>query len=370
MKRIFLVLLCFLVLGLSWTASVVPTEAASAKQTTYVALGDSITSGYGLESFNKNDNANRSSAFGFTARLGKTLGMKTVNLGMEGIDSAMLLKSLSKPATKAEKDAITQIKGAGLITISIGGNNIFIPLLNSVNENVPNGKNIYNADTTELQAAVFKLLISTAEINKLQENITKGVEAFTGNAKLKKTGDFAAIISKLKALNPKAEIVVQTIYNPYDFILPDSVGKAVKTMNAEIVKGSGNGKNYKVADVYSAFLKAGNEVALINSSLGKTFDPHPTKRGHEVIHILLSYAINGTLPLNMSLSVVKGKAVVAVREGEFVVTITPAKGYKLPETISLTIGKSKKTLSLKNSAAAIPVAAINGDVTVAAVCSK
>ncbi len=371
MKKIFLGLLCVFITLLSWTSYLIPTEAAPAKQTTYVALGDSITSGYGLESFNNNDSANRTSVYNFTERLGKTLGMKTVNLGIEGIDSTMLLKSLSNPVTKEEKNAIAQIKGAGLISISIGGNNVFIPLLNSVNDNIPKGKNIYNANTAELQAAVLTLLFDVDRITKLKENIAKGAEAFTGSTKLKKTGDFSAIISKLKALNPKAEIIVQTIYNPYELILPDSVGKAIKDMNAEIIKGSGEGKNYKVADVYSAFLKAGKDIPLINSASGTALDPHPTKRGHEVIHNLLAYAINGKLPYSLKLTISNGKAVTVVREGEFVVIVTPAKGYRLPETISLTIGKSsKRTLVLKNGAATMPIAAINGAVAVTAACSK
>lgn len=375
MKPIYRLLSLIIVLLLSVTGLSPEVSAAGAQtkaQSIYVALGDSITSGYGLESFTNNDVKNRNSSNNFVTKLGKRLGMKTVNLGVEGITSSALLSSLKKPSTAEQKNAVAQIREAGLITLSIGGNNVFIPLLNAVNDQLGTGKSIFNAGASELQNAILQLLFNEELLNKLKGNISAGAEAFAGNDKLHKSGELSDIIRTIKDLNPKAKLVVQTVYDPYGFILPDTVGKAIDTMNAAIIKQAGGGKNFVVADVGSAFKKAGKGMQLLNADSGKTFDPHPTKKGHEVIYTLMAYAAdNNRLPYNLKASVVKGAAAVSITGGEFRITITPSKGCKLPQTIYMTVGKSVKyNLTLKNATAAIPVAKINGDIVITAVCTR
>ncbi len=375
MKPIYRLLSLIIVLLLSVTglSAEVSTAGAQIKEPgIYVALGDSITSGYGLESFTNYDIKNRSSSNNFVTKLGKRLGLKTVNLGVEGITSAALLNSLKKPATAEQKYAVAQIREAGLITLSIGGNNVFIPLLNAVNDQLGTGKSIFNAGASELQNAILQLLFNEELLNKLKGNISAGAEAFAGNDKLHKPGELSDIIRTIKDLNPKAKLVVQTVYDPYGFILPDTVGKAIDTMNTAIIKQAGGGKNFVVADVGSAFKKAGKGMQLLNADSGKTFDPHPTKKGHEVIYTLMAYAAdNNRLPYNLKASVIKGSAAVVIAGGEFRITITPSKGCKLPQTIYVTVGKSVKyNLTLKNATAAIPVAKINGDIAITAVCTR
>jgi len=366
----FIIVLILAVTGMSASVSTAGTQIKAPG--IYVALGDSITSGYGLESFTNNDTKNRNSSYNFVTKLGKKLGMKTVNLGVEGITSTALLNSLKKPATAEQKNAVAQIREAGLITLSVGGNNVFIPLLNAVNDQLGKGKSIFNAGAAEIQNAILQLLFSETQLNKLKANISAGAEAFAGNEKLHKSDELSEIIGTIKALNPKAKLVVQTIYDPYGFILPDTVGKAIDTMNTAIIKQSGSGKNYMVADVCSAFKKAGKGMQLLNADSGKTFDPHPTKKGHEVIYTLMAYAAdNNKLPYALKANVVKGSASTVISGGEFKITITPSKGCKLPQVVYLTIGKSVKyNLTLKNATAVIPVAKINGDITITAVCTK
>ncbi len=375
MKPIYRLLSLIIVLLLSVTGlspEVSAAEAQTKAQSIYVALGDSITSGYGLESFTNNDVKNRNSSNNFVTKLGKRLGMKTVNFGVEGITSSALLSSLKKPSTAEQKNAVAQIREAGLITLSIGGNNVFIPLLNAVNDQLGTGKSIFNAGASELQNAILQLLFNEELLNKLKGNISAGAEAFAGNDKLHKSGELSDIIRTIKDLNPKAKLVVQTVYDPYGFILPDTVGKAIDTMNTAIIKQAGGGKNFAVADVGSAFKKAGKGMQLLNADSGITFDPHPTKKGHEVIYTLMAYAAdNNRLPYNLKASVVKGAAAVSISGGEFRITITPSKGFKLPQTIYMTVGKSVKyNLTLKNATAAIPVAKINGDIAITAVCTR
>ncbi len=351
----------------------VPEANAAAKITsTYVALGDSITTGYGLENFNANDIKNISSPENFVNKLSKKLGKKPVNLGVEGIDSMRLLEAISKPTTDEQKAAIEQIKNASVITISIGGNNVMLPLLASLNEKLGKDKSIFTASEQEIQLAAFSLIIDSAAKERLQKNVNDAAIAFNGDTKLKKVGDFANIISTIKKLNPKAQIIVQTIYNPYDLPFTDFFNIAIKSMNTKIIKDSANGKNYKVADVYSAFSKATAGTELVNANTGKTFDPHPTAKGHSVIYtIVAAAALNNNLPYSVKATITKGKLTTRVSDGELILTITPNKGYKSPESISITIGKgAKRMLTLVNNKAAVPIADVDADIVVTGVCSK
>lgn len=353
-------------------------EGSAENVSTYVALGDSITTGYGLVNFNSNDLKNKTSEYNFVTRLGKKLGKKPVNLGVEGIDTTRMLKSISNPVTAEEKSAVAQIKKAGLITVSIGGNNVFLPMLAALNGQLGNGKTIYNAKSEEIQAAVLYLLFNSDANQKVQKDIAAGAALFTGDATQKKTGEFIGIINAIKKLNPEAQIVVQTIYNPYKRLLPEALGlsktvdSVIKDMNAEIVKDSANEKNYKVADVYSAFIKAGADKKLLNVDAGKSFDPHPTKEGHGVIYTLLAYsAQNNTLPYEVKSNITKGKLTVKILAGELLLTVTPDNGYKYPQSISLTIGKgAQKTLPAENGTASVPIAEVGDYISVSAVCSK
>lgn len=346
--------------------------AAGSSTAAYVALGDSITAGYGLSSFTIGDAKNKSSENNFVIKLGKKLGKKALNFGVEGIDTSILLKSISKPFTSEEKSTVEQIKKASLITLSIGGNNVLWPLLDALNEKVGSGKTIFNADEIEIQSAVLGLLFDTEALSRLQKNVAAGAERFTGNVQLKKTGEFSEIISTLKKLNPKVKIIVQTVYNPYGIFMPQSVDSAIKSMNAQIIKGSANGKNYLVADVYAAFSAVAPGTKLVNADSGTSFDPHPTAKGHEVIYTLVAYAAqNNTLPYKVNANITKGTLAAKIINGQLVLTVTPAAGYKLPENILLTVGKGqKRTLILKNGTASVPVADVNADIHVSGVCSR
>jgi len=350
----------------------VPVNAVAKGTSTYVALGDSITTGYGLVNFNENDVKNKSSANNFVNILSKKLGTKAVNLGIEGIDSTRFLDTIVKPTKTEQKAAVAQIKNASVITISIGGNNVMLPLLDALNEKLGKGKSIFKASEQEVQSAALDLIFDSYAKNKLQNDVKNGATTFNGDSKLKKVGDFANIISNIKKLNPKAQIIVQTIYNPYNLPLTAFFDTAIKSMNAKIIKDSANGKNYKVADVYSAFSKAEPGTELVNVDTGKNFDPHPTAKGHVVIYTVVAAAAqNNTLPYSVKATITKGKLTTRLSAGELQLIITPTKGYKVPESISLTIGKGyNQKLPLNNGKASIPIADVNADIGVTGACTK
>lgn len=373
MKKIKIVLslvICLAIVLGTAPFQFISVDAANKSVPVYVALGDSITSGFGLSSFNNNDTKNKTNPDNYVVKLGKKLGTNTFNLGIEGYDSTQLLQLITTPSSKQKAD-IERLKTASLITVSVGGNNVLIPLINAVNRNLGSGKSIYTADPSEVQIAVLSLLFNQEALNDLQNELNSSVLKFTGDTKQKKTGEFVAIINRLKKLNPKAQIIVQTIYNPYTDFLPQVLSDYIKSMNSAIINGSSSGKNYKVADVASAFEKAGEGTVLVNADSGETFDPHPTAKGHNVIYTLMVYAATNKLPYNVKASVAKGKVTSKVTQGNVVFTVTPDKGYKVPKSISITIGKSpKKTVALKNGTASMPVADVGADITVSGACMK
>lgn len=353
------------------TADYTPANAVKSTPT-YVALGDSITTGYGLENFNNNDVSNKASAKSFVNKLGKRLGANTINLGVEGLDSTGLLSTVANPATEEQKAVAENIKKADVITVSIGGNNLLLPLVTAIDGKLGEGKTIYTAGEQDVSSAMINMFFDDTALTKLKDNLLAATVAFTGDEKAGKTGDFADIISTIKKLNPKAQIIVQTIYDPYKISFTNMFSDVIKAMNAKIIKDSANGKNYKVADVYSAFTKAKQGSILVNADSGKSYDPHPTTKGQEVIYTVVAAVLqNNALPYNVKASVKKGKLTAKVYAGELILTVTPDKGYKAPQNITLAVGKSKAAaLALKNGKAFVPIADINTDITVTGTCSK
>ncbi|QNU65547.1 hypothetical protein EHE19_011470 [Ruminiclostridium herbifermentans] len=341
------------------------------QSTKYVALGDSITTGYGLENYNSNDVKNKTSEKSFVTKLSKKIGKEAVNLGVDGIDSTRLLKAITKPSTADEKEIIAQIEKAGVITISIGGNDVFMALAEVLNDKLGKDKNLFNANKQDILKVTMDLIFNKSAKETLKNNVIKATRTFTGDKANNEEGNFASIIREIKELNPGAQIVVNTIYNPYDIQFASFCNEAIETINAKIISDSENGKNYLVADVYSAFAKARKGTILVNADTGKTFDPHPTAKGHEVIYtVIASVMQNNTLPYSIKASISNGKLTHSVFEGEVHFKVTPDKGYKIPKNISITIGNGDKTIIAldSNGTAVIPIADVGADMVVSGIC--
>ncbi len=341
------------------------------QSTTYIALGDSITTGYGLENYNSNDVKNKTSEKSFVSKLSKKIGKEAVNLGVDGIDSTRLLNAITNPSTADQKEAIAQIEKAGVITISIGGNDVFMALAEVLNDKLGKDKNLFNASKQEILKVTMELIFNKSAKETLKNNVSEATKTFIGDKANNKEGNFVGIIRKLKELNSDAQIVVNTIYNPYDIQFASFCNEAIDTINAKIISDSDNGKNFLVADVYSAFSKASKGTILVNADTGKTFDPHPTAKGHEVIYTVIAAAMqNNTLPYDIKASIANGKLAHSVFEGELLLTITPDKGYKVPKNISISIGSDAKTIIAldSNGMAKIPIADVWTDIVVSGIC--
>ncbi len=179
MKKLLSVLLavCMLACALPF--------AASAAQPRYLVLGDSIAFGSGL--------ANpREAVYGRI--VADTEGYEYENYAVPGHTTQNLLGRMETPAVR---DAIEK---ADIINISIGGNNF---LLGNLNGLLYDG--IVKQDYTRI------------------EQIADGFYA-----------DLGEILAKIRALNPDAAVLVQTIYNPQTGYVGEVYLAGAERMNARI----------------------------------------------------------------------------------------------------------------------------------------
>ena len=262
-----------------------------AASSSYVALGDSITTGYGLGEGEQS----------FAEIVAKEKGY-TLNddLAADGATSGDLLGVVQDTKNAAI------LENADLITITIGGNDLMGALYqfladkyNETNDPDITAKDVQDAlagkeGTTNLQSAL--IVVATSAIGDFAKSdaATAALKTFEKN--------LASIITAIKTVNPDVTIVVANQYNPYSYaaveatgvtaILATTVANAfeagVQTLNTVITAGAAY---YQVADVYESFQTA--EENPCNASFSPmNLDFHPNAYGHG----LIAAAITAKLP--------------------------------------------------------------------------
>ena len=239
-----------------------PVAAADAYENLLV-LGDSISTGYGL------DNPGIDS---YGAKLAEAMGLPKqgyLNLAKDGANSTDLINLLKMPET-AEI-----ISEHSLIVISIGGNDLLGPFFALAKQALG-----LEAD------APSEALLGAFEKNQnamltIAAAMLENQASFVAIA-----GDFAQnlaeIIDLIKAANPGAQILVQTIYDPFDGVpgfemLSMASGLLISQMNQAILGGAAEA-GYITLDIAAAFEGA----ALLYTNIA-AFDIHPNAAGHNLI---------------------------------------------------------------------------------------
>ena len=236
----------------------------------YVALGDSICYGYGLKSYE----TERYSAIieGYIDLL-PYYDCISFNYGVNGQTSTEMLEMI-------EGGLAPELKDADVVSISIGANNV---LGTSISVLTQYSLNLLIADD-ELRNA------NNAELyQRFVTETTAGIEQFSH--------DLPLIIAAIEKYSPDAQIIFQTIYNPYNNVslsldfsvatldLDKDADRLVSQLN-EIIKSNARPLQYDVADVYTEF-KAGKGYINADFFDGINFltglDPHPTAKGHRLI---------------------------------------------------------------------------------------
>lgn len=247
--------------------------SASADDRALVVLGDSITSGYGLDGYVSGDNY--SAAQSFANRLGGEFGSYE-NYAVDGRTSGELLTALD------DADIAAALAGADTVVVSIGGNDFLQPMLGAVQDAVMSDPDLLSAiqgGDVQLDEDNYMQIMSQMMSLMLDAVDAVDVSAIGGN--------ICSILSEISDLNSECQVILLTVYDPFEGVqgmemMDVAAREKLGELNAEIsAEASEHGA--QVADVHSAF--AGHALDYTNIS---SMDIHPNKDGHGVIYSLLS----------------------------------------------------------------------------------
>ena len=176
--------------------------AAFAQGKSYVALGDSITVGYGLADGEK----------AFPEIVAEAKGYELTNLAVSGATSQDLLGVVQNSANTAV------LANADLITITIGGNDLMGALYQFLADEYNSAKET-NISATDVQLALEgkNQAILQTEMLIFAAGVISGFAASdAAEEALTKFGqNLNSIIAAIRAANPDVTIIVANQYNPY-----------------------------------------------------------------------------------------------------------------------------------------------------------
>ncbi len=276
MKKVFVIML-----ALSLTLSAF--GAFSETKPVYLALGDSITTGYGLGEDEKS----------FPEIVADAMGYELVNRAVNGNTAPGIISQMKEP------DVIMDVQKADVITITCGGNDLMGMLYEYVAE-------IYNAAVPEnmkIQPGDILGILSNPADARYQALMLAAMTALNGNEEMGITpflqsldvqlamADFlknmGIILTGIRMGNPNAKIIFATQYNPYRFFngvyqgMNEAMEVGANLLSSSITAYS-HVLGYEVAEVYAAF--GASEENLCNADMtAMNLDFHPNARGHEVI---------------------------------------------------------------------------------------
>ncbi len=239
-----------------------------------LVLGDSISSGFGLEGYLAGDDNAEISRYGnlFARSLGSRQGSEYFNHTIDGETSAGLLWRL--------ENSIEANEDFDAVIISSGGNDLLDSFLPSAISLISEftGKTYKDAQMIKKLAEISKQIKASTKI--LAENTFKNLDKSLGIIKEK---------------NPNAYIGVISIYNPFDgafdsamlnVFIKTILDPGIKAINESISKAAEeNGVEF--INIYDKFVGRSKELTNI-----KNFDIHPNAEGHKVIFETLQSSYN------------------------------------------------------------------------------
>ena len=211
----------------------------------YVALGDSIAYGYGL------DNREEDSYVGLVRRYfeRKYDYVVTANFGQNGMRSEELLDILTNPENENYRRYRATLSYADVVTLSIGSNDLL---------------------------HLIRLDFNMGEaIREKAENFRQACSDFAER--------FPKIIKEIHAINPQVKIYANNVYNPAKGLsfyagIYDVAERYINLLNGAFEESD----EYCLVDIKDVFDK--QEKSMINVSLkGREIDPHPSREGHKLI---------------------------------------------------------------------------------------
>lgn len=271
----------------------VPAFAEDGHAYTYVALGDSITTGVGLKdthfsstakSYDVQENYHGYSKDCYVARVADALGLDrdhAVNYGMPAAMSSNILDLVRTGSTAsgvAYYDLPTlrqELADADLITLLIGSNDTVLQLMGAMGR-ATNGKatklliplltgTMRELNLQTLKKGLENLDLTPEELKAALKLLDSGMEEICDQTRDQTVANVEQILQELRALNPDAQIILVGYYNPLPFL--PTYGRHFRLLNRSVKA---------LAQQYGA-----DYVSIPYTSIAN--DGHPTVCGHKYI---------------------------------------------------------------------------------------
>lgn len=250
----------------------VPASASAAGTGSYVALGDSISAGYGLEG----------GELSFPEMLERDTGYVLTDFSSnDGVTSEDLLETLNKA------EVIAAVQGADVITITVGGND----LMNALYEYLADAPGV-SMSAEDIREGLENGTIGTGTLMKLMMELGDFPASSQASAALTTLGaNLSSALAQIKVMNPDVTCIIANQYNPYwhikeaaaiGIVLTFETGVLdLNTTLAEVAQTQG----VTAVDVYGAFHVSADNPCNADFTAIDDFnlDFHPNALGHQLI---------------------------------------------------------------------------------------
>ena len=281
MKKRILSLIC----ALAFCLTLLPSSALALNEK-YLALGDSISTGYAPNG--KVDNP-------FANQVADNFGYELTNKAEDGETTETLKGKLNSLSS--------EISDADLITITIGGNDVmnalYEYLMVKYNDGKPTEQQISIDDVKQnlMSGDIIFLGFASGVISNFAKSPQATTALNTFNTNL------GEILSTIKSANSDVDILVTTQYNPYSYLAKDLASNQLFKDTANTISNAFNAgvkalndvintkkQDCNVVDVYKIFDDAvATNVNPCNPSVNMGIPPvlnldfHPNQKGHDLI---------------------------------------------------------------------------------------
>lgn len=354
MKKQMRSLLLICILMLLMLLKIIPLSyATTSEYEKYLALGDSIAYGYGL------DNKDTESYSAIVKNNYNIEGSNFKNLGISGM-------TCEEFYSKIQEGSYTEaIQEADLITISIGSNELLHIVTDAASQLTGVPKTEANFEQKVKQAFANANLVEKATMLKgIYDYFTSNDTKQNIEDSIQKYQEFwKKSVEYIKSKNQDVTIVATQFYNPYygikitdTYDLGSFVDQYIQRMNTILETESDSEGKYKIAKIYSLFNTNNPRITNVNISTSElSVDPHPNKQGHEVISAKIIEALSNvpiqhkdisTLTINdISDQIYTGEEIkpeVVIKDGEKI--LEEGKDYTVTYKDNTEIGQATVTI--------------------------
>lgn len=250
---------------------------ATIKTDLYFAAGDGMVTGY----VNSGNNVTS-----YVEKVGYTVDTVPFKLAAESMTSSDLLELIKSGSQDFN------LKNATFSTVSVGYNDIMVPIVNVIAEAV--GVDVIH--TEDIIGAIQSKLSSASEsqLKTHANNIKIGLGDYFKNVAFEESvnkfaDNLSEIAQEIRERSNGGFVIVTNIYNPYSNVsvgnvcIGDLIDEYIQEINEVITNNATHfgERNYIVADIYDAFKVGG----LTNVDQSRYYlDPYPNQAGHYAIY--------------------------------------------------------------------------------------